>query len=117
MKIKTGIAIPMMAATSARVDQAERMRGLNEFGVILLDVKDGGVRCLPWSVCEKMLQAAHRGEYDQSGPDEKTRKDFLGAKLSFQWDRQVFSLLVSIKAPVKTDSGDQLRVRPAPQLI
>ena len=25
MKIKTGIAIPMMAATSARVDQAERM--------------------------------------------------------------------------------------------
>jgi hypothetical protein len=25
MKIKTGIAIPMTAATSARVDQAERM--------------------------------------------------------------------------------------------
>lgn len=92
-----------------RVDNTDfEVRRVDDSGLLLLD-PDRGTRFLPWSACEKVLLAANGGKYDPGNRDENSTREFLCKKLPFEWDRQIFSLLIAIGALVecKSDGGSR----------
>jgi hypothetical protein len=99
------------------IDDSEfEIRRVDDCGLLLSDLSDGGVRLLPWFVCENMLRVAGGGKYDQPGPNERANKDFLTNKLTCNWDRQIFSILVNVGALITTEFDGKMQFRPLPQL-